>query len=91
MGLTDADSAEHGVEDGAPSSNLVITAVACPMPGRPAGAPNLHGAARIRLRRGTRVWEIYERDEVYERYFCNYEVNRPGWRSRASRKMETSG
>ena len=75
MGLADADSAEHGV----PSSNLLITAVACPMPDRSAGAPNLHGAASIRLRRGTRAWVIYGRDEVSERYFCNYEVN-PAYR-----------
>jgi CTP synthase (UTP-ammonia lyase) len=49
------------------------------MPDRSAGAPNLHGAATIRLRRGTRAWEIYGRDEVSERYFCNYEVN-PAYR-----------
>jgi len=75
MGLANADSAEHG----APSSNLLITAVACPMPGRSAGVPNLYGAASIRLRRGSRIWEIYGRDEVSERYFCNYEVN-PAYR-----------
>jgi CTP synthase (UTP-ammonia lyase) len=75
MGLADADSAEHGV----PSSSLLITAVACPMPDQPAGAPSLHGAARICLRRGTRAWELYGRDEVSERYFCNYEVN-PAYR-----------
>ena len=68
MGLADADSAEHGV----PSSNLVITAVACPMPDRSAGAPSLHAAARIRLRSGTRARDIYGCDEVWERYFCNY-------------------
>lgn len=77
MGLADADSAEHAVS----SSNLLITAVACPMPDRSAGAPNLHGAARIRLRRGTRAREIYASDEVTERYFCNYEVN-PAYRER---------
>ena len=77
MGLADADSAEHGV----PSSNLLITAVACPMPDRSAGVPNMHGAACIRLRRGTRAWEIYASDEVSERYFCNYEVN-PEYRER---------
>ena len=82
MGLADADSAEHGVS----SSNLLITAVACPMPDRPAGAPNLHGAASIHLRRGTRAWEIYGRDEVSERYFCNYEVN-PAYRE----ALETAG
>jgi CTP synthase (UTP-ammonia lyase) len=76
MGLADADSAEHG----APSSNLVITAVSCPMPDRSSGAPSLHAAARIRLRPGTRVREIYGRDEIAERYFCNYEVN-PAYRA----------
>jgi CTP synthase (UTP-ammonia lyase) len=75
MGLADADSAEHGV----PSSNLLITAVACPMPDRSAGAPSLHAAASIRLRRGTRAWAIYGCEEVRERYFCNYEMN-PAYR-----------
>jgi CTP synthase (UTP-ammonia lyase) len=75
MGLADADSAEHGV----PSANLLITAAVCPLPGLPGGAPSLHGAASIRLRRGTRAWQIYGRDEVRERYFCNYEVN-PAYR-----------
>jgi CTP synthase (UTP-ammonia lyase) len=75
MELADADSAEHGV----PSSNLLITAVACPMPGRSAGAPNLSGAAAIHLRPGTRAREIYGCDQVSERYFCNFEVN-PAYR-----------
>jgi CTP synthase (UTP-ammonia lyase) len=75
MGLAGADSAEHGV----PSATLLITAVACPMPGRTAGAPSLHAAGRVRLRPGTRVREIYGCDEVDERYFCNYEVN-PAYR-----------
>lgn len=75
MGLTDADSEEHGT----PSGRLIITAVACPMPDRSAGAPSLHAAGKILLRRGTRVWEIYERGEASERYFCNYEVN-PAYR-----------
>lgn len=75
MGLADADSAEHG----GPSSNLLITAVACPMPDRSAGAPSLHAAARIHLRQGTRAREIYGCDAVSERYFCNYEVN-PAYR-----------
>ncbi len=71
MGLTDADSAEHGV----PSSNLLITAVACPMPDRTPGAPSLHAAAPIRLRPGSRAARIYGYEEISERYFCNYEVN----------------
>ena len=75
MGLADADSAEHDV----PSANLLITAVACAMPGRSAGAAKLHGAARIYLRPGTHIREIYGRVEVAERYFCNFEVN-PAYR-----------
>jgi len=75
MGLADADSAEHGV----PSSHLLITAVACPMPDRSPGTPSLHAAGVIRLRPGTRVREIYGRDEIAERYFCNFEVN-PAYR-----------
>jgi CTP synthase (UTP-ammonia lyase) len=71
MGIADAESAEHGV----PSANMLITAVACPMPNRAAGSPRLQGAATIQLRRGTRVREIYARDEISERYFCNFEVN----------------
>jgi len=81
MGLADADSAEHGV----PTSNLLITAVVCPMPDR-SGAPSLHAAAGIHLRRGTRAWEIYGREEISERYFCNYEVN-PAYRD----ALETTG
>jgi CTP synthase (UTP-ammonia lyase) len=32
------------------------------------------------VRPGTRVREIYGRDEIAERYFCNYEVN-PAYRA----------
>src|SRR5580658_2950980 len=71
MGLADAESVEHGV----PSSDLLITPVACPMPDRTAGAPKLSGAARIRLRPGTQAWQIYGCEEIAEHYFCNYEVN----------------
>jgi len=76
MGLADANSAEHGV----PSANLLITAVACPMPDRAAGAPSLFGAAAIRLLAGTRIRDIYGRDQISERYFCNYELN-PAYRT----------
>src|SRR5258708_7675803 len=82
MGIADADSAGHCV----PSSNFLISAVACAMPGRSPGAPRLHAAAAIPLRRNTRVSEIYGRDEVAERYFCNYEVN-PAYRD----ALEASG
>ena len=71
MGLADAESAEHGV----PSSNLLITPVACPMPARAAGAPKLSGTAKIRLRPETRARQIYGCEEIAEHYFCNYEVN----------------
>ncbi|MFN7998087.1 MAG: hypothetical protein U0Q18_30985 [Bryobacteraceae bacterium] len=76
LGLADADSAEHGVASG----NLLITAVACPMPDGGAGGPKLHGGAKVRLRAGTRIQRIYGCDEAEERYFCSYEVN-PAYRS----------
>jgi CTP synthase (UTP-ammonia lyase) len=61
------------------SAHLIIAPAACPVPGRPHGAPSLHGPAAILIRRGTRAWDIYGRDNVEERYFCNYEVN-PAYR-----------
>jgi len=82
MGLTDAESVEHGV----PSAHPIITPASCPIPSGPQGQPNLHGPAIIRIRRGTRAWEAYGRDEVSEQYFCNYEVN-PAYRE----ELEAAG
>ena len=45
------------------------------MPDRAPGAPKLSGAAKVRIRPGTRAHQLYQREEIDERYFCNYEMN----------------
>ncbi len=77
LGISDADSGEHGSESG----HLVITPVACALPNRPDGAPKLFGMDRVRLAAGSVAHEIYQQDEIREEYFCNYEVN-PRYASR---------
>ncbi|MBI3696502.1 MAG: hypothetical protein HY238_16885 [Acidobacteria bacterium] len=71
LGIADADSAEHG----SGSEHLFVTPVACPMPNRPDGAPKLFGNGKVRLKRGSRLFRIYGREETEEGYFCNYELN----------------
>jgi CTP synthase (UTP-ammonia lyase) len=71
MGIRDADSAEHGSD----SKNIIITPVACAMPNRAEGAPKLSGEGMIRIEPQTGLSSIYDRSEVHEEYFCNYEVN----------------
>jgi CTP synthase (UTP-ammonia lyase) len=82
MGLADAQSAEHGVA----SENLIVAPVACPLPNRAEGAPKLSGSDTIRLQPGTLAFRIYQREEVTEEYFCNYELN-PAYQPR----MEAAG
>jgi len=77
MGLADADSAEHGF----PSQNILIAAVACPVPNRSVGAPRLVGKAAVEIQPDTTAFRIYRRARVEEEYFCNYEVN-PAYESR---------
>jgi hypothetical protein len=55
MGIAEADSAEHG----SPSKELLITPVACPVPGRSAGAPKLSGRSSVRIERGSRLARLY--------------------------------
>lgn len=45
------------------------------MPDRAAGSPKLSGSGAVHLKPGSRVRAIYQRQEVQEEYFCNYEVN----------------
>lgn len=71
MGIHDADSAEHGSD----SKNIIITPVACATPNRAEGAPKLSGEGMIRIEPDTALHTIYNRSEVREEYFCNYEVN----------------
>ena len=71
LGIADADSAEHETL----SKNLIIAAVACPVPDRRNGAPKLSGPSRLRIQPGCRLAAIYGANEVEEEYFCNFEVN----------------
>ena len=71
MGIADADTAEH--DSG--SRNIVIAPVSCAVPNRAPGDPKLVGAARLSIVPGSSLHSIYGRDQVDERYFCNYEVN----------------
>jgi len=71
MGIGDAEHEEYGD----PSRNYIIRPVACPVPNRADGAPKLSGLCKVRIRPGTRLFDIYGREEAGEEYFCNYEVN----------------
>ena len=71
MGISDADSAEHDTASG----NLIISPVACPVPGRLDGAPKLSGACKLRIQPECRLAGIYGTQEIEEEYFCNFEVN----------------
>jgi CTP synthase (UTP-ammonia lyase) len=72
LGIKDADSAENN----SGSKNLIIYPVACAVPDRSGDAPKLSGTVpEIRLRPGSLLHEIYEKDVVAERFFCNFEVN----------------
>jgi len=63
-------------EDAPKASNLLISAVACPVPDRADGAPKLSGAAqRIHIREDSRAREILGTDRIEEEYFCNFELN----------------
>lgn len=71
LGLTDADSAENNPG----AANVVITPVACPLPGRPAGAPLMFGADRVRPVPGTRLATLCHAADLSEQYLCNFETN----------------
>jgi CTP synthase (UTP-ammonia lyase) len=51
------------------------TPVSCEVPNRTPGAPKLSGAGNIFIELGTQLHAIYDRQEIHEEYFCNYEVN----------------
>jgi CTP synthase (UTP-ammonia lyase) len=71
LGLTDADTAENNSD----SKNVVITPVACPLPGRPPGAPKMYGADLVHTVRGTLMHDLCRSDAVQGEFFCNYETN----------------
>jgi CTP synthase (UTP-ammonia lyase) len=71
LGLRDAGHAEYDSH----AATLLIAPVSCPVPGRPEGAPRLSGAQTIRLRPGSLVSRTYQRLEIDEEFFCNYELD----------------
>ena len=58
---------------------LLLTPVACPLPGRAEGAPKLSGHDRVVIHEGTRLRAILGVETIEEEYFCNYEPN-PAYR-----------
>lgn len=72
IGLADADTAENN----SGSQHIVVYPVACAVPNRAPGAPKLSGRVPdIRLRPGSILHSLYQRDVVEEELFCNYEIN----------------
>jgi CTP synthase (UTP-ammonia lyase) len=72
LGRTDL---EHG-EDAPNAAKLLISAVACPVPGQADGAPKLSGIAQhVHIREESLAREILGTDRIDEEYFCNFELN----------------
>jgi CTP synthase (UTP-ammonia lyase) len=78
LGLAGADTAENN--SGLPagrhgSKNIVITPVACALPGRHPGGPKMSGDDAIRPVPGTLLAALCGDRELRGEYFCNFEVN----------------
>jgi CTP synthase (UTP-ammonia lyase) len=72
IGIADADSAENN----SGSKNIVIYPVACAVPDRVPGAPKLSGRINeIKLRPGSFLHSLYNKESVEEEFFCNFEIN----------------
>jgi CTP synthase (UTP-ammonia lyase) len=71
LGLSDADSAENNSD----SKNIVITPVACSLPGRSSGSPKMSGDDVVRPVPGTLVDQLCRSRELRGEYFCNFETN----------------
>ena len=68
------EAAGHAEYD--PASPVpLIAPVSCPVPGRPDDAPKLSGKLTIRLRKDSSAFRIYQRQEIEEEFFCDYELN----------------
>ena len=72
LGMSDANSAENSQNSG----QIVISPVSCEVPNRAPNAPKLSGrVAGLRIRPGSLLHSLYEKDVVEEGFFCNFEVN----------------
>jgi CTP synthase (UTP-ammonia lyase) len=70
MGISDADSEEHGTG----SKNLMVTA--CKLPRREPGAKFVDRTEAVHFKEGSRAAKVFGRAEAREEYLCNYEFNR---------------
>lgn len=63
------------------ASTLLITPVACPVMGRPEGAPKLSGKLKLKVAPDSLAYRIYQRqkieeiEEAEEEFLCNFELN----------------
>jgi CTP synthase (UTP-ammonia lyase) len=90
LGLADADTAESNPG----SAHVVITPVACPLPGRQPGKPSMSGADRVHVVAGTRLADLCQATDLSEQYFCNFETNAtfiPRWEADAGLRVAARG
>jgi CTP synthase (UTP-ammonia lyase) len=87
MGIPDADSGENSPG----SKNIVIAPVSCAVPDRAPGAPKLSGEGRIHIEPGTQLHRIYDRTDIQEEYFCNFEVSADFQAALAAAGVRVSG
>lgn len=77
LGIQNAEHAEYDPK----ASTLLITPVACPVVGRPEGAPKLSGKLKLKVTPDSLAYRIYQRqrieeiEEAEEEFLCNFELN----------------
>jgi CTP synthase (UTP-ammonia lyase) len=65
--------------------------VSCEVPNPAPGTPKLSGGGTIHIESGTQLYAIYDRQEIHEEFFCNYEVNPAFEASLIAAAMRVSG
>jgi CTP synthase len=53
----------------------LLVPVACPVENRPDGTPSLSGKLKIKVRLGSLAFRIYQKREIEESFYCNFELN----------------
>jgi CTP synthase (UTP-ammonia lyase) len=71
LGLADADTAENN----SGSKNIVITPVACGLPGQSPGSPKMSRTDTVYPAEGTLLGRLCGSGELRGEYFCNFETN----------------
>jgi len=78
LGLSDADTAENN----SGSQNIVITPIACALPGTLPGRPKMSSDDAVYPVAGTLIDQLCRTRELGGEYFCNFETNHefvPRW------------